>query len=332
MAIFKFYNIQLLPLDTSSTDEVGQDGYCKLFNAVEKQIQTVRSKGLKLSSMAVKMRGDMYFAPFSITEKEYANENPEKPNKVIHGYFLKFDDIDTLVDTNSGVLQYRSQGNTSNKRFELEFVFDPITHTLAIQDTRGLPARTPLIDALNNMLGYHAVSLFKEHSLEIEELTSADSLKEFLELKKKGYKSYNGHITFSNSGEFRDLLEEELREDAEEVEKELKEKNVAKWVTSFRSFKDGLMSDLPHSAKVQMALATQYGNSESTYTDEDGQPQKYHMEDYPVRLPLKEKPEGILERSLAIGALIKDAIRKTKLSELAERSNKACLKSNNACK
>ncbi len=330
MAIFKFYNIQLLPLDSNATDEVGQDGYCKLFNALSNQIQSVKVAESKLSSIAVRMRGDMYFAPFSVTEKEYASENPKKPNKIIHGYFLKFDDIDTLVDTNSGALEYKSKGNTSNKRFQLEFVFDPITHTLAIQHARGLPTRTPLIDALNDMLGSHATLLFKEHSLEIEELTSADSLKEFLELKKKGYKSYNGHITFSNSGDFRDLLEDDLREDAQEVEKELKEKNVAKWVTSFRSFKDGLMNDLPHSAKVQMALATQYGNSESTYTDEHGQPQKYHMEDYPVRLPLKEKPEGVLERSLAIGKLIKDAIKKTKLSELAERSNKACLKSNEA--
>lgn len=326
MAIFKFYNIQVLPMDTTNTKEIGAEGYCKVFGALGNQIQTVRADGHKLASIAVKMRGDMYFAPFSVTEKEYASEDPKKPNKVLHGYFLKFDDIDTLVDTNSGNLEYRSKGNTSSKRFELEFVFDPITHTLAIQDTKGLPTRTPLIEALLEMLDGHVRRLYKDHHLEIEELTSADSLKKFLELNKKGYKSYDGYITFSNSGDFRDLLEEDLREDAEEAEQELKDKNVAKWNVSYRSFKGSLMNDLPHGAKVQMALATQYGNAESTYTDENGNAQKYHMEDHPVRLPLKEKVEGILERSLAIGVLIKEAIQKTKLSKIAKTSNKACLK------
>lgn len=327
MAMFKFYNVQLLPMDSATTSEVGHDGYCRLFKALESQIAYVRANGLKLSSIAVQMRGEMYFAPFSVNDREYASDDPSKPNKIIHGYFLKFDDIDTLVDTNSGDLLYKSKGNTSNKRFELEFVFDPVTHTLALQDARGLPTRRPLIDALNEMLSRHVTQLFKEYSLEIEELTSADSLQELLDLSKKGYKSYNGHITFSNSGDFRDLLEDSLRDDAEKVEQELKQKNVARWEAKFRSFKDGLMSDLPFSAKVQMVLATQYGNAEVTYTDTDGNKQKYHMEDYPVKLRLKIRPNGILDRSLAIRSLIIEAIKKTKLSKLAETSNKACLNS-----
>ncbi|MCR9397248.1 DUF4747 family protein [Vibrio alginolyticus] len=305
--------------------EVGAEGYTRLFTALREQLIDMRDKKLKLRSIAIKMRGEMFFAPYSVDIKEYASEDPNVPNKIIHGYFLKFDDVDTLVNTSSGELEYKSKGDTSNKRFELEFVFDPNTHTLAIQDKRGLPTRTPLIEALDELLGGHAHRLFQEHRLEIDELTSADSLKQFLELPKKGYKSYNGYITFSNSGDFRDLLEEELREDAEEMEQELKDKNVAKWEVKFRSFKDGLMNDLPHSAKVQMALATQYGNAESTYTDADGNSQKYHMEDYPVRLPLKEQAKGILERSLAIGLLIRDAIKETKLSKLAKKRNKACL-------
>ncbi|MFA0406490.1 hypothetical protein [Vibrio sp. 10N.222.52.C12] len=75
MAYFKFYNIQLLPMDTTTTKEVGVDGYCKLFSAVGDKIAEIREKGLKLSSIAVKMRGEMYFAPFSVTLLEYPSDD-----------------------------------------------------------------------------------------------------------------------------------------------------------------------------------------------------------------------------------------------------------------
>ncbi|WP_275379798.1 DUF4747 family protein, partial [Xenorhabdus bovienii] len=83
-----------------------------------------------------------------------------------------------------------------------------------------------MIDALDKILGYHAVKLFKDHSLEITELTSAASVIEFLNLPKKGYKSYSGYVTFSNSEDYDADLEGYLKSSVEK-EKELKEKNIA---------------------------------------------------------------------------------------------------------
>lgn len=318
MAIYKFYNVQLLPI-AKSVSEVGVNGYCRLFEALGALIDDSKAKHRKLSSIAVKMRGEMYFAPFSVTVHEYDKTDN---NRVIYGSFLKFDDVNVLVDTNSGETEYRSKGNTSSKRYDLEFFFDPKTHTLAINDTKGLPSRIPLIDALSSILGTHAIRLFKNHSLEIEELTSADSITEFLELPKKGYKKYDGIVTFSNSDAFDEIMEGEIKR----KEEELKEKSVSKWEASYKSFTNSVMTDLPDEAKIQMALATKYGNAEVSYLDENGQRQKYQMENYPVReqLTLKEY-KGIKGKALAVLGLIKRALEKTKLAPGTINNNKKFL-------
>lgn len=327
MAYFKFYNIQLLPMDTKKTKEVGVDGYCKLFNAIGEQISEIRHKGLKLSSIATKMRGEMYFAPFSVTIKEYPSSNKQIPNKLVHGYFLKFDDVNELVDTESGKLEYRSKGNTSSKRFQLEFVFDPNNHIMAIHDTKGLPTKKPLITSLTDIFDGYAHRLFPEHNLEIEELTAADSVQEFFEEPKQGITSYSGKVTFSNSDEWDEYCNASLRPEARQAEQELKELSVGKWETKYNAFKDSLMSDLPRTAKIQMMLATLYGNAEARYVSEDGTKKKYYMEDHPVREQLREKAhsEGLLNRTIAIVRLIIKAKEKTRVSEDILTSNKNLL-------
>jgi hypothetical protein len=320
MAIYKFYNIQLLPIE-AGVNEVGYEGYCRLFQSVSDLVNESKEKRHKLSSIAVSMRGDMFFAPFDVTIYEYPGLEGNK--YIIYGSFLKFDDVNELVDTNSGETEFKSKGNTSSKRFNLEFVFDPYSHVLAINDVRGLPTRKPLINALTHILDTHAVRLFKQHSLEVEELTSAGSIEEFLNAPKTGYKSYEGIVTFSNSDDFDKGVEMEL---VAEAEKELKDKKVAKWYANYKSFNKSVMNDLPDQAKVQMALATRYGNAEVSYLDEDGARKKFQMEDYPVREKLVEKNVvGRRARAIEIKNLIVQAIKKTKMKLQATRGNKRFL-------
>lgn len=314
MAYFKFYNIQLLPMNTSTTNEIGAAGYCRLFSQIRDEIDNIRERKFKLSSLAVKMRGEMFFAPFSVTIKEYPSE--EKNNKIIYGYFLKFDDVNELVDTNSGQLEYRSNGNTSSKRYQLEFVFDPINHIMAIHDTKGLPTKNVLIFALKSMLDGYAHRLYPEHSLEIEELTAADSVQDFFKERKKGITSYSGKVTFSNSDDWDKELNDELRPEARRAEAELKQLSVGKWETRYSAFKESMMNDLPRMAKIQMLLATLYGNAEASYINDNGEKKKYHMDDYPVREKYKaEKSDGTFNRAISILQLIKSAKRKTRVSE-----------------
>ncbi|MFA0405376.1 DUF4747 family protein, partial [Vibrio sp. 10N.222.52.C12] len=254
------------------------------------------------------------------------SDDKNNPNKLIHGYFLKFDDVNELVDTESGELEYRSKGNTSSKRYQLEFVFDPINHIMAIHHAKGLPAKNPLIAGLTDMLDGYAHRLFPKHNLDIGELTAADSVQEFFEEPKRGITSYSGKVTFSNSDDWDADLNEELRPEAKEAEQELKALSVGKWETKFNAFKDSLMSDLPRAAKIQMILATLYGNAEARYIAEDGTKKRYHMEDHPVREQHpEEKQEGILNRGIAIVRLITKAKEKTRVSEGILTRNKKIL-------
>ncbi|MEX0447819.1 DUF4747 family protein [Xenorhabdus sp. SGI246] len=321
MAIYKFYNVQLLPIEHQTVNEVGSEGYCRLFEAMNTQIHENREKRLKFSSIAAPMKGGMFFAPFSVSFYEYPDDNGYR--KIIYGSFLKFDNVNELVDTNSGETEYRSQGNTSSKRFDLEFVFDPYTHTLAIHKTKGLPTRNPLISALEEILNVYAVDIFKSHSLVIEELTSADSVEDFFQSPKKGYKHYEGHVTFSNSDSFDNVIEKKIIQQAEE---ELKYNNIARWNSEYKSFPKSLMKDLPMQAKIQMILATKYGNAEVLYMDENGKSQKYQMEDYPVQESLKEtRNMNHRERAILIKDMILKAIKKTKMKDIITQKNKKIL-------
>ncbi|MCC8367990.1 DUF4747 family protein [Xenorhabdus sp. PB61.4] len=321
MATYKFYNVQLLPIENQTIKEVGPEGYCRLFEAMNMQIRENREKKLKLSSISMPMKGGMFFAPFSVSFYEYPDDNEYR--KIIYGSFLKFDNVNELVDTNSGETEYRSQGNTSSKRFDLEFVFDPYTHTLAIHKTKGLPTRNPLISVLEGILNVYAIDIFKNHSLVIEELTSADSVEDFFQSPKKGYKHYEGHVTFSNSDSFDDVIEKEI---IQQAEKELKDNNIARWNAEYKSFPKSLMNDLPKQAKIQIILATKYGNAEVSYMDENGKHQKYQMEDYPVQESLKEtRKMSNREKAVLIKDLILKAINKTRMKRIVTKKNKNIL-------
>lgn len=321
MAVFKFYNIQLLPTNNNEVKEVGSNGYCKLFAALQSSLNETKEKKYPLSAIAAPMQRDMFFAPYSIDIKEYPGKK-DKKNRIVHGYFLKFDNVNELFDIDSGKSEYKSKGNTSSKRYSLEFVFDPKNHILAINDIKGLPSRTPLIKALEDLFSGHAHRLFPKHGLTIDELTSADSLEELFSQPIKGFKSYKGKVTFSNSDLFDTAVQEELRK----TEQEMKDTGVAAWESKYSSFDGSVMSDLPSSAKVQMALATQYGNAETVYMDENGKRQKYQMQDFPVRLPLEEEqPKGTLSRALSIKNLIVSAKQKTRAALSALTKNNEVL-------
>ncbi|WBA13866.1 DUF4747 family protein [Salinivibrio proteolyticus] len=318
MAIFKFYNIQLLPIDKQSS-EVGSEGYCKLFKSVADLVDQTRANKDRLSAIGVGLSGGLFFSPFHVELVEFKDLDVRD---LIHGHFLKFDDVNELVDTNSGELEYKSSGNTSSKRFEFEFVFDPVCHIMAIHDVAGLPTNRPLMNALSKTLEGHARRLYPNHSLEVSELTEANSVEAFLHEPKQGITSYTGSISFSNSDDWDEEIGKELIPKAKEVEEELKSKRVGKWEAKFRAFKGSLMNDLPMNAKIQLVLATLYGNAEAAYTAEDGEKKKYHMDDHPVREKLTHHKGGMKNRILAIADLIKTAKRKTRVSSASLLENK----------
>lgn len=303
MAIYKFYNVQLLPIDSKTTDFVGVSGYCKLFTLLGNDAEKARNERDLVSISAV-MKNKVYFAPFEVTIKNYIDNK-----HIAYGTFLKFDEIAELFDTQTGDLQFKSKGNSSSKRYEMSFVFDPELHILAIQDTKGTPSRTPLIEALETLLERYVVTSFNDYTLSIHELTSAASLEQVLSTPKNGYRSFSAKVSFSNSDKFDAEFEKELAES----EQELKDNNVHSAEVTYKTQKEGLMPDLPHTAKVMAWLATKFGNVNITYK-ENHELKTFHMQDYPVRLPAKTATSTRLDKALEIKKLIHEANKMARAS------------------
>ncbi|WP_426763301.1 DUF4747 family protein [Hafnia paralvei] len=300
MAIYKFYNIQVLPLDTTSNKNIGEGGYVKVFERLSREAKKART-GKRLTSMASKLKGQMYFCPFEITVRKNIDMN------IIYGTFLKFDNVDSLVDTESGDLIVKTKGNSSSKRYEFSFIFDPKLHIMAINDIAGLPTRAPLIKALEDIIELGLDEEFSEYTLSIHELTSAESLKELLDTPKDGYRKFSAEVSFSNSEKFDRQTEREIAS----FEGDLKKNNVHSVESTYKSDKGSLMPDLPRSAKILAWLATKFGNVDITYK-KDGEVTTFHMEDYPVRLKTVKDPVGRLDKAIEVKGLIKRASDLTK--------------------
>jgi hypothetical protein len=90
MANFKYFNIQLLPLDRKHGN-IGPEGYRKLFDALRKEIKSaLRSK--RLPEVAAPLSRDMYFSPFRVDVFQDDSR----------GQFLKFDHVSALQDIYTG--------------------------------------------------------------------------------------------------------------------------------------------------------------------------------------------------------------------------------------
>lgn len=87
MASFRLYNIQLLPLDTSTTPEVGTTGYRNLFSLLREASKTARQEKTVIEN-SFKLPHDTYFTPFTIFPGE----------KFAEGTWVKFQKAETVVD------------------------------------------------------------------------------------------------------------------------------------------------------------------------------------------------------------------------------------------
>ncbi|MEM6218583.1 DUF4747 family protein, partial [Escherichia coli] len=133
MATYKYYNIQMLPL-TNSKKHIGKEGYIKLFQHLGDKLRKVLSSEGDLRNIAVPLRNDFFFAPYEINARE----------DMVYGRFLKFDKVDVVRKTISRVQTYAAGFGESSKIYEYRFVFDPVLHILAIEDSPSLPSASVL--------------------------------------------------------------------------------------------------------------------------------------------------------------------------------------------
>lgn len=303
MAVFKYYNVQLLAIDTTEHGEVGADGYKQVFASLRSRVIGAKRKR-QIETVAGQLRNDFHFAPFEITVMD----------EFAYGEFLKYDQVERVQNLYTGKDEFEGKEGSTSKRYDFLFAFDYQTHTLAIQLTKGLPSAQPLIEALVEIFRPVVDDIHPNHQLHVQELTSAESLLKVFAAER--FRRVEVEVTFSNSEE----LEEELLRNAGVTEEDFKHKSVHSVTHIEKPARKGSMSGLSNMAKPLLVIAAQYGNANVNYATEEGEWDHYHMRDYPVKEELEPMKEEVHRNFMArVFHSIRLAWRKTAVAEDVNR-------------
>lgn len=271
MPVFKYYNVQLLPRDTSKSGDVGDAGYKKLMESLRKDVNSaVKSQRLKV--YAYGLRNDMLFSPSIIMPAE----------KYTSGNFIKFDSAGEVKDLYTNEIEFKGGPNSTSKKYHFRFVFDHTRHIMAVQnsDKNGsLPATSVFILALKYFLKPIVEADFSEYELKIIQLSSSSALDDVFKTAC-GYNRIEVELTFANSDQYVDA-----------VVSQLKENNVHTLGHMEKTDSPGKMG-LSDYSRMFLNTAKVYGNASISYVEKVGKNIKrrvFHMKDHPLR---KNVPQG----------------------------------------
>lgn len=199
MAIFRQYNIQLLPLDTQNIPEAGITGYKNLFEAFKKFTSNAYTKK-HMAIEAKPLANDTYICPFVVhIEDKYA-----------YGKFLKYHKAETVIDFYSQKRLFEAkQGDTavSNTHY-FNFIFDYEFHRFAIEENNSrLPSPEIMKDALIHFLENLASVNFPKHTLTINLVSDQSTLRDVL-AEGNEYGTIDVKVSFPNSRQLNDTLKE----------------------------------------------------------------------------------------------------------------------------
>jgi hypothetical protein len=221
MSTFRVFNVALLPLDTSTTRMVGEDGYIKLFQETRAIFaESVRSR--TLTESAAKLTRDAYIFPDSIqtTMRRQSRGAPEPSSPIVFGSFMKClrtSRVDDLYTDETLFVQQDGQEPVSSRR-RLRFVFDPVSHQLAVEERGGaLPSTPRMLSALDRIFSQAAESHFPDYTLVVNLVSRSEALDEVLK-NARGIRSVHIRLTFPNGEETDSILDELLESNAHRLD------------------------------------------------------------------------------------------------------------------
>lgn len=279
MASFRLFNVQLLPLDTATTPEVGLEGYQRLLATLKDGIESAQR--LKtLAEQSYKLPHDTHFAPFVVhADKAFA-----------HGKWVKYQRAEAVVDlyTNESLYTAGEGVAAVSNNYYFRFVFDYTTHRLAIEERGGkLPSSASVVKALESTLRPIADQAFPAHVLTVNLVSETKALEDALK-EATGFRSVEVKVTFPNGPE----LSARLRE--------LKENNVHIVRAQASSEKDAVMPSLPDFILDLVRASTDYGQSKFTYVRDKLRRGRFSTEAFPEKVNLRqaksEDEAGFLRR------------------------------------
>lgn len=197
MAVFIFYNVQLLPNDDAV--EVGVQGYKKLFTLLrDKNKIKVREK--KHLDYHFNVNKNSYIGPYDFFSETGA----------INGNFVRYSDTDNVSEllTDKAIFDQESKPNivvVGKKKFP--FVFDAKEHVLGIEKNAA-PAEDYI--KLGEILMYFLKDIsdehFPEHTLTVNLMSSPNELERILD-DAIYYKSVEVNLIAPNGEDAEDILD-----------------------------------------------------------------------------------------------------------------------------
>ncbi len=262
MSKFLVFNLQLLPLDSSKTKEVGADGYIRLFEELNKSV-VLGFKEKSLTTNGFRLINDTYFAPLhtKIVEEEKLSKKSkpdDKKKRFVYGQFVKFHKTSTVEDlyTKEQLFAEAAGQSAVSNRHELFYIFNPESHLIAIENTRNrLPAIKTTTNALLKFLGPIAALHFSEYTFTVNLVSRADDLSAILK-RAKGYSSIKISLTFKNGPTQDEVLDD------------FAEKNLHKLTLSASAARGATMPEVPDSIKGMLLNAPTYGSAALSFTED----------------------------------------------------------------
>lgn len=290
MSSFYIFNIQLLKSKDGITEEAGEARYLQLFNSLGLRQKKIISEK-KILNDAFQLKNNGYFIPTFANQEvfEYFLFRRKVKKNVIVGSFEKFNEASEVQEYYSkAVLFSKDEDQTAiSNRFEFAFLFDPVAHWLAIEDTLGkLPGLVTMEKILNRYLSPIASKLFDDYSLQINLVSKQDTLQEVI-ATAVGFKRIHAELTFKNGPT------------ANQVLNKMADDRLHKLDMTVSAAKDDVMPRVPDVMQGVLENTSLYGKSEITYIDGTGGKRrvaKFNSLENPEKISARRKmDEGIFD-------------------------------------
>lgn len=244
MAKFLQYNIQLLPLDTKKTPEVGIDGYKKLFEYLSTDTSAA-FKNKKMASQAMALINDTYICPFTVhANKQFA-----------YGNFVKYHKAETVTDFYDKTPLFKATQEVAavSNVYYFRFVFDYSCHRFGIEENGSkLPKPVVMLKVLEHFLDKLAKKHFPNHCLTLNLISDQTSLNDALAEGNK-FGPVDVKITFPNSQRLNDTLRELKECSAHDIKAHISPERGAQ------------MSKLPTYIRNLVEAAPEFGEATVTF-------------------------------------------------------------------
>jgi hypothetical protein len=273
MATFRIINIQLLPLDTANTPEVGEDGYRNLLRHLKTSVDEAKTSK-ELHRIAYPLANETLFAPLALANTP--------TGELGVGEFIKYHRAEIVTDlyTNKNLFVAENPDSAVSGVFHFRFVFDYKHHQLLIEEKNGkLPSAGVIVRAFSAFFTPIASRFFPKYTLTVNIVSEQKALEQALE-EATGFKVVDIQVTFDNGHDFNKRL------------RQLKADNVHSLKIHASSGKDGRMPNLPDFVLDFLHMSVKFGKSRFTYfKDKKSGRQTYSSEDNPKKLRFRQKSD-----------------------------------------